>query len=45
MSDENFLDKVVLLVFDDALCHNVEESVALSVRHHWVEADSSGRFD
>ena len=44
MPDENFLDKVVFLVFDDTLCHDVEESVALSIRHHWVETDSNEAF-
>ena len=44
MSNENFLYKVVFLVLDNALCHNVEESVALSIRHHWVETDSNEAF-
>ena len=44
MSNKDFLDEIVFFVFNDSLCHDVEESVALGIRHHWVETDSDEAF-
>ena len=38
MSDKNFLNKVILSIFDDSLNHDMHESVTLIVRHHGIKS-------
>ena len=44
MSKPYFLDEVVFFILNNSLRHDVEESVALGVRHHRVETDSDEAF-
>ena len=39
MSDKNFLNEVILSIFDDSLNHDMQESVTLIVRHHGIKSD------
>ena len=38
MSDEDFLNKVILSIFDDSLNHDMHERVPLFVRHHGIKS-------
>lgn len=44
MSDDHLLNEVILCVFDHAKCHNVQESVTVSIGHHRVSTSGSNQL-